>query len=105
MQDLKRSFACDADGVTLTDTYLFNTVPDSLAERFVTWCEPVLSEGTVLVGDTALCYDPTLFSVTVTKESYSAPRTCGTVYAYLIDLIPKKLAQRMTLRFRFDILD
>ena len=102
LKDLSRTFLCDEDGVTVTDTYLFDTTPISLAERFVTHLEPVLREGEVVVGDTALRYDPALFSVSVTRESYSA-HNCETVYAYLIDLVPTHLAEQMTLSFRFDI--
>ena len=102
LKELTRSFACDEGDVTVTDTYCFDTVPTSITERFVTHLEPVLREGEVLVGNTALRYDAALFSVSVTRESYSA-HNCETVYAYLIDLVPAHLAERMTLSFRFDI--
>lgn len=103
LRDLSRTFLCDEDGVTLTDTYLFDKAPTALAERFVSLRKPVLGQGEVIVGDTALRYDPSLFTVSVRCEEYSS-HSRETVCAYLIDLCPTHLAEQMTLCLRFDIL-
>ena len=104
LKELTRRFACDENGFTMTDTYVFDAMPKSVTERFVTCCEPVLGDGEVMVGDVVLRYDSALFAVSVTRETYSA-QNCKMTVAYLLDLIPLQLDTLMTFGIRFDILE
>ncbi len=103
LKDLSRTFLCDEDGITLTDTFVFDEMPESVVDRFVSWYEPVLTEGEVRLMDVCLRYDSTAFDISITSEDY-APKADATKTAYLIDLIPRKLEKEIVCTFRFDIL-
>ncbi len=103
LKKLSRRFSCDEDGVSLTDTFAFEQTPKSLTERFVSWTEPVLSEGEILVRDVCVRYDSTLFTASVSSEAY-APKAETLQTAYLIDLVPTLLEKEAVYTFRFDVL-
>lgn len=101
LSSLKRHFVCEADGISLTDTYSFAEEPSSVVERFVTLVEPTLdNNGKVYCGATVLEYDPKQFTASVSSEL--CHRHGGrTEPLYLVDLTPKSLGKNMTLSFKF----
>lgn len=68
LKQLKREFVCEADCMVLTDSYLFDTVPESVTERFISLEEPCLTEEGVQCGDSLLVFDPTVVKVKLGSE-------------------------------------
>ena len=100
LKSLKRGFLCDDDGITLTDTYEFTEMPESVVERFSTLVEPKLEEGRVIVGATVMEYDPSLYETTLTVESIERKKDV-TEPLYLVDLKVKNPTESFVLSFKF----
>ncbi len=104
LKDAARTFSCDEDGVTLTDTFVFDEMPKSLIERFISRQKPMLEEGKIILKGAVLSYDAEVFTASLSTEEYS-DHACMMQTAYLIDLTPKKLTKQMSFTFRIDITD
>lgn len=102
LSELTRRFACDGEGVTVTDTYVFSSAPASVRERLVSFDPPVFGEGGFTVPGARVGFDPAVYTVETRHETYSDHK-CRETDLYLTDLIPKKTAEHMTLSFRVDV--
>lgn len=102
LKTAKRSFACDDNGVTLTDVFSFTETPKSLVERFVSLMKPELGDGAVTLGNVKLSYDKTAFTAHVSTEDYNGALGKKQT-AYLIDLFPVALAKDAAYTFRFSV--
>lgn len=97
-----RRFDTDEESVTLTDTFTFRECPESIIERFVCAAPPEKGEGWVRVGGATLAYDPAIFTLTLTEESYKDhARRDATLY--FVDLAVKETRMQMTFTFRIDV--
>ena len=98
LKSLKRHFVCGESYVTLTDTYVFTEVPESIVERFSTLVEPKIENGKITVGASELEYDKELFDFEVNTEiSNRAGGKKETLY--LIDMKPRTLKKEMEFKF------
>lgn len=79
-----RTFTCDEDSVTLTDTFDLKEGA-AVTERIVTKFKPVCTEGKVTMEELTLTYDPTLWDCFVSTEQ----ATKDGALCYLIDFTPK----------------
>jgi hypothetical protein len=100
MKSLKRDFVCGDDAITVTDTYEFTEVPQSVVERFSTLVEPKLEEGRITVGATVMEYDSTLFDVSLTVESVERRKDVKESL-YLVDLKLKNPTESFAVSFNF----
>ena len=72
LKSLKRSFKCCAEGVTLTDEYIYEGEGE-LVERFVSVVEPRLaSEGVLAVGEPEVRFDPAVCTLEIVKTAGTA---------------------------------
>ena len=100
LTSLKRRLLCEAEGITLTDTYEFSEMPTSVVERFVSLVEPKFEEGRVIVGESILLYDPTLYELEYSTDTcVRSGHKLETLHIY--DLKAKSLDKNMTLEFKF----
>jgi len=83
-EHILRTFACNEDSVTLTDTFDLKE-GTAVIERIVTKFQPVCTEGKVSIEELALTYDTTLWDCSVSTE----PATKDGSLCYLIDFTPK----------------
>ena len=79
-----RSFTCDEDSVTLTDTFDLKEGA-AVTERIVTKFKPVCTKGKVAIEELTLTYDPTRWDCFVSTEQATKDGTL----CYLIDFTPK----------------
>ena len=100
MKSLKRDFVCGDDAITVTDTYEFTEVPQSVVERFSTLVEPKIEEGRITVGATVMEYDSTLFDVSLTVESVERRKDVKESL-YLVDLKLKNPTESFAVSFNF----
>ncbi len=79
-----RTFTCDEDSVTLTDTFDLKE-GTAIIERMVTKFTPVCTEGKVSIEELTLTYDATLWDCSVSTEQ----ATKDGALCYLIDFMPR----------------
>ncbi len=79
-----RTFTCDEDSVTLTDTFEVKE-GTAVTERIVTKFKPICTEGKVSIEELTLTYDATLWDCSVSTEQ----ATKDGALCYLIDFMPK----------------
>ena len=98
LTSLTRSFDCGEKVLTLTDTYQFSETPSSIVERFVSFYKPEVTEAGVQCGTSLLCFDSTVFSLSLSEEmtNTSNPRPL-----YMIDLTVKEPKAEMTVSVQF----
>ena len=98
IKNMERGFECLQDKIILTDSFEFNTCPESLVERFVSDLEMKLEPGRVTVGNTILEFDPDIFDAQIKSEEFSlGPNQSAT--AYFADLSVKIPSQNMIFKF------
>ena len=100
LKSLKRHFVCDEDVLTMTDTYEFTEMPESVVERFSTLVEPKIEEGRVTVGATVLEYNADELEISLSTDTCVRSRTLSETL-YLIDLKVKNLKESFSLTFKF----
>ena len=99
LTSLKRSFLCEKDGVVITDTYEFNSAPESIEERFVALTPISLLEGRAFTANAVLEFDPSLYDAEIQSEVYSGPggrKQTG----YALNLRVKNPTSCMELKFK-----
>ncbi len=98
LKSLTRSFDCAEEVLTLTDTYCFTEMPQSVVERFVSYYKPEITEAGVRCGTSLLCFDKEVFEVSLSSEMTNAskPREL-----FMVDLKVKSPAKEMTLTVQF----
>ncbi len=100
LKSLKRHFVCNADSVTLTDSYEFSETPESVVERFVSLVEPTIENGKITIGASALEYDESKLELEPSTETCN--RAGGVKQTlYVFDFKPKKLEKELTCTFVF----
>ena len=100
LKSLKRHFVCNADNVTLTDSYEFSEMPESVVERFVSLVAPKIEDGKITVGESTLEYDASLFELEASTETCN--RAGGVKETlYVFDLKPKTLCKNFSCSFKF----
>lgn len=98
LESLIRAFECGDNSVTLTDTYTFTALPESVTERFVSYLPISLEEGRVLCGESTLTFESALFDASVGSEQVSLKGgKKGTLY--YVDLSVKMPQKNMVLKF------
>lgn len=95
---LNRSFLCDNDGVTLTDSYCFEQTPKSVTERLVSLIEPKVDGNLIRVGESIISFDPEVFELSIGSE---IARRKSDFHVYFIDLKVKRPEKDMNLSIRF----
>ena len=100
---LRRSIHFDtADGnTTLTDEYEFTEAPLEVKERFVTFDEPIVENGKILIGAedrSTVTYSEKDLDVKVSRVEYSGP-VGKRMFAYTIDFTVKNLSPKISLKF------
>jgi hypothetical protein len=96
---LKRSFGCEADGITLTDEYAFSEKPESVVERFVSLTEIILEDGRAVCGDTVLLFDADAVEATVSVGTLERPKSN---MLWILDFKVKDPAETIKLTFKFE---
>ena len=99
LKSLTRHFLCEDDGVLLRDSFEFDAVPESVAERFVTFLEPVVECGRITVGESVLLYDADILSPELSTGTCNHETPEETLY--MIDLKLKMPTKSFTLEFKF----
>jgi hypothetical protein len=101
-----RTFKLSEDGVILTDTFEYSKENQVITERLVTRTKPEIKESEVDLGSAKILFDPNLYSVKVSTDSYNKhgcgvdPNELYKVPVYLIDFNAKNENQT---EFQFDI--
>lgn len=98
---LNRRFEISDNGVVLTDTYSFNTVPRSVTERFISPFAPEVSDNIVKIGKTVINFDSNQFECAVSSEIYS-DHSCRPATAYIIDFNVKNPSSEFSCRFEIN---
>ncbi len=100
LDSLKRHFVCTDDGVLLTDTYKFSELPESVVERFVSFCEIKCDGDKIVCDNTALIFDKDMFDISFSQEVSVKSKTSH-MTLYIVDFKVKKPGKDMTLSFKF----
>ncbi len=101
LKSLDRHVLCEEDGVTVTDTYVFDKAPKSVVERFVTYHEPKIEPGRIGAGGSTLIFDADAFDVSVSSEKVIGKGSKTEHTVYLVDLSVKALCEDMAFAFKF----
>ena len=98
LKSIERGFECLEDRVILTDTFEFDSTPESLVERFVSDLEIIVEEGRFICHHTILEFDPNIFEASVSSEPFVNfnDKQCR---AYFADLKVKNPEAHMELKF------
>ena len=97
---LKRSFVCEADGITLTDEYTFSEKPESVVERFVSLNEITIEGDTAKCGESVVKFDADALDATVTIGTLERPNSNNKLW--MLDLKVKDPAENVKLTFKFE---
>ncbi len=98
LTSLKRSFACEADGITLTDEYTFSDKPESVVERFVSLTEITVDGDIATCGDSIVKFDPDIVEATVSEGTIERPKSNK---LWILDFKVKNPAENIKLTFTF----
>ena len=98
LKKFERGFECLEDRLILTDTFEFDSAPESLVERFVSDLEIRVEKGKLICHHTTLEYDPDVFEASVEAVPFNDAPGHGCT-AYLADLKVKNPKSDMTLKF------
>lgn len=102
LNSLKRDFIMGEREITLTDTYEFSEVPQSVVERFVTLTKPELIEnGVVKCGDTVMRYDPNAAELSFGSEPIIRSSTFNEP-VWFVDLKIKECKNDIVVSVRFE---
>lgn len=113
LQRLKRSFRWQTDGIrptlTMTDEFRFTEVPAELTERLVTFCQPVLDEGSLLLnsggqGILRIIYDNQVLVPEITVHTYRGHFGVAKTW-YGLDFHALKPGNHETYGFEFQFID
>ncbi len=91
LKTLTRHFECLTDKVVLTDSYEFTEKPESVVERFVSYCKPEVVENGVKCGESTLCYDPEFYELTISEETFPGYKPAP---LYMVDLKVKNPTEK-----------
>lgn len=99
VQEIKRHFEIDDNGVTLTDTLVPSEKTKSFTERFISKIEPTLCDGYVDFGIGKIKYDVNRYTPSVQTETFVAHNAVDIVTVYQLDFNP---VSKDETEFRFE---
>ncbi len=70
LKSLRRDYSFDESSVTVTDNYEI-TGECSFAQRFVSFLEPQIKDGEVIIGKAHICFDPSLYTASYEKDFHT----------------------------------
>ena len=101
VQEIKRHFEIDDNGVTLTDTLVPSEKTKSFTERFISKIEPTLCDGYVDFGIGKIKYDVNRYTPSVQTETFVAHNAVDIVTVYQLDFNP---VSKDETEFRFEFI-
>ena len=101
VQEIKRHFEIDDNGVILTDTLVPSEKTKSFTERFISKIEPTLCDGYVDFGIGKIKYDVNRYTPSVQTETFVAHNAVDIVTVYQLDFNP---VSKDETEFRFEFI-
>lgn len=94
LKSIRRSFTLGEEAVMLTDDFVYSGEGD-IVERIVALSEPSVADGSVIVEDVTVSYDPAVCTVSVSSETTQLGYPC-----YFIDFKLHRGCRRFTCEIR-----
>lgn len=101
LTSLRRRFECGSAGISVCDSYSFNSVPENVTERFVTFITPDVKGDSVYMGGRRIVFDSEILECHVSEEIYKA-HDCTEKNVYFIDFAVKSPSESFELKFTIE---
>ena len=85
IHSIKRSFTLTDSSVILKDVFEYSPQTESVKERIISKIKPEISDGTVRIGNAAIEYDTSKYTVSSDTEVYTAHNAVDKVTVYMTD--------------------